>query len=109
MRRALTLAYTDPVTRLPNRLRFVSRLDAAVAGGQGLFLIICDLDRFRQINVTFGPRVADMALATVAERLRASASPPRLLMTSTTSGAGDVSAPSPVTEAPRSLTTTLAP
>ncbi|MDP3494664.1 MAG: bifunctional diguanylate cyclase/phosphodiesterase [Hyphomonadaceae bacterium] len=74
MRRALTLAYTDPVTRLPNRLRFVSRLDAAVAGGQGLFLIICDLDRFRQINVTFGPRVADMALATVAERLRASAS-----------------------------------
>nr|MBP9235127.1 bifunctional diguanylate cyclase/phosphodiesterase [Hyphomonadaceae bacterium] len=37
-------------------------------------LVICDLDRFRQVNVTFGPRVADMALAAVAERLRACAS-----------------------------------
>ena len=74
MRRALTMAYTDPVTRLPNRLRFVSRLEAAVAQGQGVGLVICDLDRFRHVNVTFGPRVADMALATVAERLRASVS-----------------------------------
>lgn len=70
MRRALTLAYTDPVTRLPNRLRFLSRLEAAVAGGQGAHLVVCDLDRFRQVNVTYGPRVADMALAGVAERLR---------------------------------------
>lgn len=74
MRRALTMAYTDPVTRLPNRLRFVSKLDAAAASGQVVSLVICDLDRFRQVNVTYGPRVADMALATVAERLRASAS-----------------------------------
>jgi GGDEF domain-containing protein len=27
----LTMAYTDPVTRLPNRLRFMSKLDATVA------------------------------------------------------------------------------
>ncbi|HOY76365.1 MAG TPA: EAL domain-containing protein [Hyphomonadaceae bacterium] len=74
MRRALTMAYTDPVTRLPNRLRFVSKLDASVAGGQALSLVICDLDRFRQVNVTYGPRAADMALAGVAERLRATAS-----------------------------------
>ena len=78
MRRALTMAYTDPVTRLPNRLRFVSRLDSDVAGGQSLFMVICDLDRFRQVNVSFGPRVADMALATIAERLRASASQAQL-------------------------------
>ncbi len=71
MRRALTMAYTDPVTRLPNRLRFLSRLEAAVAAGQGAHLVVCDLDRFRQINVTYGPRVADIALAGVAERLRA--------------------------------------
>ena len=74
MRRALTMAYTDPVTRLPNRLRFVSKLDATAAAGAPLHLVICDLDRFRQVNVTFGPRVADMALAAVAERLRACAS-----------------------------------
>jgi diguanylate cyclase (GGDEF)-like protein len=71
MRRALTIAYTDPVTRLPNRLRFLSRLEAAVAAGQGVHLVVCDLDRFRQVNVTYGPRVADIALAGVAERLRA--------------------------------------
>jgi len=71
MRRALTMAYTDPVTRLPNRLRFLSRLDAAVAAGQGAHLVVCDLDRFRQVNLTYGPRIADIGLAGVAERLRA--------------------------------------
>ncbi len=74
MRRALTMAYTDPVTRLPNRLRFMSKLEAVVAGGEAMSLVVCDLDRFRQVNVTYGPRAADMALAAVAERLRASAS-----------------------------------
>jgi len=75
MRRALTMAYTDPVTRLPNRLRFMSKLDVTVAaGGSEVFLVICDLDKFRQVNVTYGPRVADLALSVVAERLRASAS-----------------------------------
>ena len=73
MRRALTMAYTDPVTRLPNRLRFVSRLDAVAAAGRASISSICDLDRFRQVNVTYGPRVADLALAGVAERLRAAA------------------------------------
>lgn len=75
MRRALTMAYTDPVTRLPNRLRFISKLEGTVdRGGQAVYLVICDLDRFRQINVNFGPRVADKALAAIAERLRATAS-----------------------------------
>jgi len=78
MRRALTMAYTDPVTRLPNRLRFVSRLETAVASGEPIYLVICDLDRFRQINVAYGPRVADIALAGVAERLRATASQAKL-------------------------------
>jgi diguanylate cyclase (GGDEF)-like protein len=73
MRRALTMAYTDPVTRLPNRLRFVSRLENVVASGQGVHLVICDLDKFRQVNVTHGPHIADGALAVVADRLRAAA------------------------------------
>lgn len=71
MRRALTMAYRDPVTRLPNRLRFLSRLEATVAAGRGAHLVVCDLDRFRQVNVTYGPRVADICLAGVAERLQA--------------------------------------
>jgi diguanylate cyclase (GGDEF)-like protein len=71
MRRALTMAYRDPVTRLPNRLRFLSRLEAVVAAGQGAHLVVCDLDRFRQVDITYGLRVADICLAGVAERLRA--------------------------------------
>lgn len=73
MRRALTMAYTDPVTRLPNRLRFVSRLETVIGAGQAAHLVICDLDKFRQVNVTYGPVAADLALAKVAERLRAAA------------------------------------
>ncbi len=74
MRRALTLAYADPVTRLPNRLRFLSKLEAMIdRQGQGAFLAICDLDGFRKINASVGPRLADAILATVAERLRTAA------------------------------------
>ncbi|HVY87234.1 MAG TPA: EAL domain-containing protein [Hyphomonadaceae bacterium] len=76
MKRALALAYTDPVTRLPNRLRLLSKLEALVDRGQGQLVHfgICDLDGFRKVNVDHGPRVADGLLATVAERLRACAS-----------------------------------
>jgi diguanylate cyclase (GGDEF)-like protein len=74
MRRALTLAYTDPVTRLPNRLRFISKLEALIdRQGQGAYLAVCDLDGFRKINVAVGPRLADAVLAAVADRLRAAA------------------------------------
>ena len=74
MRRALTMAYMDPTTRLPNRLRFVSKLDAAVVPGQAIALIVADIDRFRQVNVSYGPRIADLVLAAVAARLRATLS-----------------------------------
>jgi diguanylate cyclase (GGDEF)-like protein len=77
MRRALAMAYTDPVTRLPNRLRFFSKLEALVDKGQGpgsVYLAVCDIDAFRKLNVAYGPRVADSILAGVAERLRALAS-----------------------------------
>jgi diguanylate cyclase (GGDEF)-like protein len=75
MRRALTLAYADPVTRLPNRLRFLSKLESLIdRQGQGAYLVTCDLDGFRKINASIGPRLADAVLATVAERLRESAS-----------------------------------
>lgn len=79
MRRALALAYADPVTRLPNRLRFVSKLEALVDKGQGeiVHFVMCDIDNFRKINVTLGPRLADAVLATIAERLRAAVSQTR--------------------------------
>lgn len=75
MRRALTLAYSDPVTRLPNRLRFMSKLESLVERGHGqpVYLAVCDLDGFRKINVAVGPRLADSVLAVVADRLRIAA------------------------------------
>ena len=40
--------------------------------------MICDLDKFRQVNVTYGPIIADLALCKLAERLRAAASESQL-------------------------------
>ena len=71
MRRALTLAYADPVTRLPNRLRFLSKIEALIdRQRQDAWLAVCDLDGFRKINASVGPRLADAVLAVVADRLR---------------------------------------
>jgi diguanylate cyclase (GGDEF)-like protein len=70
-RRALHLAYADPVTRLPNRLRFLSRLEAVVERGKvASWLILVDIDGFKKINATVGPRLADEVLVQVGERLR---------------------------------------
>jgi diguanylate cyclase (GGDEF)-like protein len=76
-RRALHLAYADPVTRLPNRLRFLSRLEAVVdrgpkAGITCAWLVLADIDGFKKINQTLGPKLADEVLAQVGERLKAS-------------------------------------
>ena len=57
-RRAMLLAFADPVTRLPNRLRFVSRLEGLVdrKKGMSVFLVLVDIDGFRKINASLGPR-----------------------------------------------------
>jgi len=71
-RRALHLAYADPVTRLPNRLRFLSRLEAVIERGKvGAYLILADIDGFKKINATLGPRLADEVLVQVGDRLKA--------------------------------------
>lgn len=73
--RALKMAFADPVTRLPNRLRFMSKLEAVIDRGRGgpVFLAVFDLNGFRKINMTLGPRLADDVLVHVAQRLRACA------------------------------------
>ncbi len=70
--RAMRLAYSDPVTRLPNRLHLMSKLDAHLNTNapDPLYFVICDLDGFSKLNVAMGPRVADEALAMVGQRLR---------------------------------------
>jgi diguanylate cyclase (GGDEF)-like protein/PAS domain S-box-containing protein len=64
----------DSLTRLPNRSTFESRLQDAIAlanqRGEQLALFFVDLDRFKEVNDTFGHSRGDELLRQVAGRLR---------------------------------------
>ena len=72
-RRASELASFDSLTRLPNRRRFREELDrqieTAALLGRKMALCFIDLDRFKQVNDTFGHAAGDELLATVAQNL----------------------------------------
>jgi diguanylate cyclase (GGDEF)-like protein len=63
----------DGLTRLPNRTLLVDRLDRAIAHarrrGTSCAVLFIDLDRFKEINDTFGHRAGDELLQSVAGRL----------------------------------------
>ncbi|UXY53572.1 EAL domain-containing protein [Pseudomonas tohonis] len=67
-------AHHDPLTGLPNRILFESRLQAALLDAttdaqQGAVLFI-DLDRFKHINDSLGHPVGDLLLKSIAARLK---------------------------------------
>ncbi|WP_069862301.1 bifunctional diguanylate cyclase/phosphodiesterase [Pseudomonas citronellolis] len=67
-------AHHDPLTGLPNRLLFESRLTSALKESQeeqqlGAVLFL-DLDRFKHINDSLGHPVGDQLLKSIARRLR---------------------------------------
>lgn len=68
-------AHTDALTGIANRALFQLRLDEAIAGApdrhSSLALIVIDLDRFKEVNDTYGHDGGDVLLRTVAERLTA--------------------------------------
>ncbi len=72
--RLLYQAHHDMLTGLPNRLLLLDRMEQALAMAERhskRAAVIClDLDRFKQINDTYGHTVGDLCLKQVAERLR---------------------------------------
>ncbi|MEV6347441.1 EAL domain-containing protein [Actinoplanes sp. NPDC051851] len=74
-------ARTDDLTGLANRRAFVERLDGLLidSASPRLAVAFVDLDRFKEVNDSFGHDVGDSLLLLVAARLRA-ALPDRFLL-----------------------------
>lgn len=68
------LAYNDALTGLPNRVLLVDRLEQAIEKAKrhniGLALFFIDLDKFKEVNDSFGHEVGDRVLKTVAKSLK---------------------------------------
>ena len=69
------LAHHDPLTALPNRMRLFFRLEHAIEAAKReskqLALLMLDLDRFKNVNDSFGHLAGDQLLQLVANRLTA--------------------------------------
>jgi diguanylate cyclase (GGDEF)-like protein/PAS domain S-box-containing protein len=68
-----SLAFYDPLTRLPNRRLLMDRLGSALASSmrsvRGGALLLIDLDNFKALNDTLGHDSGDSLLQQVAQRL----------------------------------------
>ncbi len=69
------LARTDSLTKMANRMHFQHQLQQGIARakrtGQYLALLYLDIDRFKDINDTFGHGVGDTSLEIFAQRILA--------------------------------------
>lgn len=70
-------ALHDMLTGLPNRVCFEAAVDAALtqSGNSRTWVLALDLDRFKQVNDSFGHEAGDMLIGQVAERLARLADP----------------------------------
>ncbi len=72
-------ALHDPLTGLANRALFLDRLERAMAAtdrsGGPVAVLFLDLDRFKNVNDTFGHAAGDRLLVEVSERLRSNLRP----------------------------------
>ncbi|KIX13721.1 GGDEF domain-containing protein [Dethiosulfatarculus sandiegensis] len=68
------LSTLDPLTQLYNRRYFDSRLHRAIeeslSDGSGFCLVLMDLDRFKQVNDSFGHQVGDQLLVSLATNIK---------------------------------------
>jgi diguanylate cyclase (GGDEF)-like protein/putative nucleotidyltransferase with HDIG domain len=64
------LASTDELTGLANRREWLARTRSRLADGEGGVVLVCDVDRFKQINDKVGHLTADLVLTEIARVLR---------------------------------------
>jgi len=68
------LARIDALTKVPNRMQFQHLLQRAIArarrGKHRLALIYLDVDKFKEVNDTYGHTAGDLCLETLTDRLR---------------------------------------
>jgi diguanylate cyclase (GGDEF)-like protein len=71
--RAQHLAGHDTLSGLPNRMRFTEHLTALLArcetDGGGLAVLFVDLDKFKEVNDTYGHAAGDLVIVGCAERM----------------------------------------
>src|SRR3954447_22255500 len=69
------LPHEDPLTGLPNKRAFHDRLDTELRRAAREYypvaVVVLDLDRFKQINDTWGHPVGDEALVKLSQHLQA--------------------------------------
>jgi diguanylate cyclase (GGDEF)-like protein/PAS domain S-box-containing protein len=72
-RRIRYLARYDALTKIPNRMQFHHVLQQTIAralrAGQVVAVLYLDMDRFKEVNDTFGHGAGDRVLEVLAERL----------------------------------------
>ena len=75
-RKLRNLAYYDNLTKLPNRVYFLSKLKSAIGRsyeeGTKIALFFIDLDGFKNVNDNYGHKAGDKLLQEVAKRLKSS-------------------------------------
>ena len=80
--RLLQIVHQDPLTKLPNRLDFHTKMEDALERlktGEQLGLLVLNLDFFKTINDTLGAATGDAVLKVAAQRLATAIGPNDLI------------------------------
>lgn len=74
MQRIEEVAYLDPLTRLPNRLSIIRRIQEAFdrSDSSRFALLFMDFDRFKLISDSLGHEVGDQLLVEIGQRIQCS-------------------------------------
>jgi diguanylate cyclase (GGDEF)-like protein/PAS domain S-box-containing protein len=82
-RRIRYLARYDALTKIPNRMQFQHLLQQSIARarrtGQNVAMLYIDMDRFKEVNDTFGHASGDRVLEVLTERLTRALPPEAVL------------------------------